>query len=248
MTTTQPIFLNLLVFDSEFKNGATQLELVEQASDLGFEHIEIRREYFRDLKNELAPIRDIAKRRNLTLFYSIPDQLYLDGYINPHLQDYLEEALFLGVSQVKFTIGEFKNDLLTHELKALLKKGIAIAIENDQTAESGKIATIASFMKKIKEAQLPIGYVFDLGNFRFVDENEQDALDLLASYVTYLHLKDVTFHEDKPVATDLDLGVIDWKQAINALPDIPVAIEYPTQDTATILRAKEKIQEVLVHE
>lgn len=243
----QPIFLNLLVFDHDFQAGASQRTLIEHAVALGFDHIEIRREYFRDLDVELPQIKELAERFNLTLFYSVPDQIYQDGQLNPKLQMYLDEALFLGVTQIKWTIGAFDGELLKEGLEALLKTGIAITVENDQTQESGTITAIEAFMKQVNASQLAIGYVFDLGNFRFVQENEQDALSLLEPYVTYLHLKDVAYQGTQPVATDLGNGVIDWQHVLAKLSNVPVAIEYPTHSTTAILEAKEKIQEVRSH-
>lgn len=247
-TPQQAIFLNLLVFDSDFQSGSSQVDLVRKAIDLGFTHIEIRREYFRDVDTEFQQIKELVNTFNLTLFYSVPDQLYVDSKLNPKLTTYLDEAFLLGVTQVKWTIGDFDTELHQNELKALLKKGVKITVENDQTQESGKIAAIESFMKQIKTTSLPIGYVFDLGNFRFVGETETDALDKLAPYITYLHLKDVTYQNEQPLAIDLDSGVIDWRSVLHLLPSIPVAIEYPTSSTDAILQAKEKIQEVLSYE
>lgn len=244
-TAQRPIFLNLLVFDSDFQSGSSQVDLVQKAIDLGFTHIEIRREYFRNVDTELQQIRELVNKFDLTLFYSVPDQLYIEGKLNPKLTTYLDESLFLGVTQIKWTIGDFDTELHQNELKALLKKGVKITVENDQTQESGRIATVESFMKQINTTSLPIGYVLDLGNFRFVGENEMDALDKLAPYVTYLHLKDVTYQNEQPLAIDLDSGVIDWQSVLHLLPSIPVAIEYPTSSTNAILQAKEKIQEAL---
>lgn len=46
-------------------------------------------------------------------------------------------------------------------------------------------------MKAVTKAGVNIGYVYDLGNWRFVGEDERAAAELLKDYVQYIHVKDV---------------------------------------------------------
>lgn len=237
------IVLNFLVFADRVANGALQNDLLQEISDLGFNQVEIRREYFKDIENEIGVIQSEAERLNMQLFYSVPDEVYVDGEINPRLEQYLEEAQRMGVRHIKWNIGDFNGELHETELKALLEKGVEISIENDQTQTSGTIKAISTYMKTVKQAGLNIGYVYDLGNWRFVGEDEIEAANLLKSYVHYVHVKDVAYTDEQPQAAGLDHGEINWRKVLQILPkDAPVAIEYPTTANAEILEAKELLE------
>ena len=213
------LVLNFLVYADRVANGALQSDLLQEISDLGFTQVEIRREYFKDIKKEISVIQSEAERLDLKLFYSVPDEVYVNGELNPKLQQYL------------------------NELKALVDSGVAISIENDQTQTSGTISAINTFMNAIKKTDLSIGYVYDLGNWRFVGEDEIKAAESLKDYVRYIHVKDVEVEKGQPQAIGLDHGDIDWRKVLQILPqDVPVAIEYPTTANDEILEAKELLE------
>lgn len=238
------LVLNFLVFADRVANGELQSELLPDIVDLGFSQVEIRREYFRNIQEEIPVIQKEAKRLHLTLFYSVPDEVYVDGQINPNLSQYLDEAKKMGVTHVKWNIGDFNGDLHEDELSTLLDYGIGISIENDQTQTSGTIKAITTFMKAINKTDLDLGYVYDLGNWRFVGEDEIEAAKRLKEYVRYIHVKDVRYEKQKPQATSLDHGEIDWRKALQMLPqEVPVAIEYPTTLNAEIIEAKKLLEE-----
>lgn len=240
------IVLNLLVFNQQFIEGKTQKELVKKGIELGFNQIEVRREYFRELESELLDVKKIAEKSTIELFYSVPEEIFVKGEINPHLTDYLLEAKEMGARHIKFNIGDFKNyqGKLT-ELKKLTEYGINVRVENDQTETSGKIAAINEFMKAVTQEEIEISYVYDLGNWRFVGEDEREAAQQLAKYVTYIHVKDVETSSGKSVATGLDQGEINWRDILDILPtDLPIAIEYPTTQMDEIIAAKKLLEEV----
>lgn len=241
--TGNKLVLNFLVFAERIANGALQGDLLQEISDLGFDKVEIRREYFKDLKKEVPVIRSAAERYGLELFYSVPDEVYINGEVNPKLADYLTEAKQMGVKHIKWNIGDFNGELHAEKLEALLDEGVEISIENDQTQTSGTIAAIDRYMKAVKQAGLNIGYVYDLGNWRFVGEDELQAAEQLKDYVHYIHVKDVSYVGEKPQAAGLDHGEINWRKVLTILPDnVPVAIEYPTNSNDEILEAKELLE------
>lgn len=240
------LVLNFLVFAEKVENGALQSELLPEIAELGFQSVEIRREYFKDLEKEMPVIKAEAERLKLELFYSVPDEVYVDGKINPKLKNYLAEAEQMGVKHIKWNIGAFEGDLHEDELKTLIESGVAITIENDQTQTSGTIAAIQTYMKAIKAADLAIGYVYDLGNWRFVGEDEMKAAEALTDYVQYIHMKDVGYENDQPKAAGLDHGEIDWRKVLTIFPkNRPIAIEYPTTSNAEILEAKKLLEEAI---
>ena len=239
------LVLNLLVFNQDVTEGKLQKELIEKGMNLGFKALEIRREYFKDIQKEAAEIKKLVDDHHLELFYSVPDEVFVNGEINPKLVDYLEEAKILGVKHIKWNIGDFANfkgNLST--LNQLTNKGIEINIENDQTQVSGKMKAIHEFMKAVQKEEVAIGYVYDLGNWRFVGEHEEEAAKLLAPFVTYIHVKDVEEVNHQKRAVKLDSGEIKWRSVLEMLPnDVPVAIEYPTETSEEIIEAKKLLEE-----
>lgn len=238
------VVLNLLVYDKRVKDGDLQNELINEGIKLGFNQFEIRREYFSNIKKESIDIKKLANEFNLELFYSVPDEVFKQGEINPNLQNYLEEAKAFGAKHIKWNIGDFENfeGELT-ELTVLTNQGIEVNIENDQTELSGKIKAIETFMKAVTNEEVNIGYVYDLGNWPFVGEDETEAAKKLAQYVKYIHVKDVKKQQAKPLVKPLDQGDIDWRACLEILPsDVPVAIEYPTKSSADILAAKKLLE------
>lgn len=239
------VVLNMLVFANKIAEGADQSVLLKEAAALGFQKVEIRREYIKNSAIETAAIATVAKKLGLELFYSVPDEVFVNGEINPRLPEYLQEAQRMGITKIKWNIGDYAHftGMLT-ALRPLLDYGIEINIENDQTQLSGKIQGIATFMKAIQQAQVAIGYVYDLGNWRYVGEDELQAAMTLQQYVRYIHLKDVKMVDDQPETVPLDAGELPWRKILEILPkDLPVAIEYPTSSQEEILFAKRLLED-----
>lgn len=237
------LVLNFLVYADRVADGTLQNDLLQEIAELGFSAVEIRREYFSDIEKEIPLIKSEAERLNLTLFYSVPDEVYVDGELNVNLEKYLLEASAMGVKYIKWNTGDFTGELHVEGLKKLLSKGIAISVENDQTQTSGRVAPIERFLKALKKEGLNIGYVYDLGNWRFVGEDEVEAAERLKDYVRYIHVKDVTYVDNKPLAAGLNHGEIDWQEILRMLPKkIPVAIEYPTMRNSEIIEAKKLLE------
>lgn len=232
------IVLNHLVFAKDHDNGMQQLDMLKKVVALGVQSAELRREYFDDIAAETSAIADYAKAHQLRLFYSVPDEVFVNHRINPKLEQYYDEATQLGVSVIKFNTGDFDTLLPEdiQQLNALLNRGIETNIENDQTQVSGKIDAIKAFMTAAKAAKLDIGYVYDMGNWRYVGEDEVVAAEALAPYVRYIHVKDDKGSGDNLVTVPLNDGDINWQAILTILPqDVPVAVEYPTASEQVII-------------
>ncbi|MGV0167312.1 sugar phosphate isomerase/epimerase family protein [Furfurilactobacillus sp. WILCCON 0119] len=235
MMNAQQIVLNTLVFADQVTNEHTlQATLLAAVPTFGISNAEIRREYISDFATEIPAIKAAADTNHLRLFYSVPEVLFLDGgQLNPNLKQYFDEAQAMGMFAIKLNIGDFAHYQgdLTADFGPLLATGIQVNIENDQTVQSGSSANILTFLNAAKAAGVDIQYVFDLGNWRFVAENELTVASELAPFTRYIHVKNVTIEDGKPSVTALDTGVIDWQKALTLLPtDVPVALEYPATD------------------
>ncbi|MCH4172691.1 MAG: sugar phosphate isomerase/epimerase [Lactobacillus sp.] len=242
---TQPtISANLLLLADKWQAGADQVSLAAELADLGFSTIEIRREYFRDIAQEIPEVAKLAADKGLTLYYSIPAELFVAGQLNPELETFMAEAKAMGIQKAKFNIGDFANfnGDLVQTLQPLLSHGIEVNIENDQTQASGRLAPVQTFLEAVQAAKLNLGYVYDLGNWPFVREDPLEAAKALSPYVRYIHVKDDLTSGADPITVPLDLGDLPWRRILDVLPKtVPVALEYPTADTDVIKVGREKL-------
>lgn len=221
------ILVNTAVFENDVKNGASQLDMIKKITDLGIDGVEVRGEFFgEDRDQELTALKELAQSKNWLLYFSIPEQLFVENKVNENLTSYLDLATKYSIGSLKISLGEIDklDDGLIAELKDLLAPyNVQLTIENEQN-EHGHMDHVLDINKEIKQAGLPIGYTFDAGNWYWINEDPEKAMDKLNSYVTILHLKNI---QNKGTVL-LDKGATNWKNLINAVtPDIPVAIEYP---------------------
>lgn len=243
MKNTDLVF-NMLVAQEQINSGLTQLDLFDYIVDLSFNNVEVRREYFKNVDSEIEAIAKYSRDQNITIFYSIPDVIFLEsGEINPEIERYFTEAINLDATHVKMTIGNYHNKTQLQHLKGLNDQPFHFTIENDQTEQSGKIHNILKFLTEVEQEGINIGYTYDLGNFRYVGENEIIGAKELKDYVSYIHLKNVSQVNDLLEATSLEQGDINWRKVFSLLPkDVPVALEYPSNIKKEILTDKQAIE------
>lgn len=234
------LILNTWIFEADIKKGIKQADLVKRVANLGGDGIEVRREYFTDLDSELLAVGKAAYENGLIVNYSVPDVVFTDtGELNPKLAGYFTEGKKMGISKIKFNTGHFDRFTgdLSKELLALPLSEIEMNVENDQTAVSGTIAAIDTFLKATRQHQLiSLGYVYDLGNWAFTHGDAIAAAKQLAPFTHYIHLKN-TIDRDGELGTSADLnsGIYNWKAILTYLPkDVQIALEYPMATDAQI--------------
>jgi sugar phosphate isomerase/epimerase len=227
------IVLNTLAYKQVIKDNPslTQVDLLHEIKSVGFQIVEIRREYIKAGEVELEKIAEKAMEEGLTLFYSVPDELFKKNEINPALKVYLKEAKLLNSTQMKLTLGELDNLTKQHavELDELLQSSsIKLLIENDQTKEKGSATKLKTFMEQAAEFGLSLGLTFDIGNFVYINENPEESAKILKPFVQYIHIKNVKKTEMGIELTDIESGDINIQAVLNEfLESIPCAIEYP---------------------
>lgn len=234
------LILNTWIFESDVKSGTKQADLVDRVAKLGADGIEVRREYFTDLDSELPEVAKRAKTNNLIVNLSVPDIVFEDdGSLNPKLDEYFKEGQILGLKKIKFNTGHF--DRFTGDLKKDFARfpldEIEMNVENDQTAVSGKVSTIKTFLTAANSAGLTsLGYVYDMGNWGFTHGDAEQAAKELAAFTHYIHLKNVINNNGElTTSDDLDRGMFDWRALLKLLPsDQYYALEYPMATDAQI--------------
>lgn len=234
------LILNTWIFEADVQKGAKQADLVDRVAKLGADGIEVRREYFKDLDSELPEVGKHAKADNMIVNYSVPDVVFEpDGTVNPKLSQYFDEGKTMGISKIKFNTGNF--DKFTGDLKKEFEKfpidDIEMNVENDQTAVSGTVEAIKTFLTAAHQAGLnQLGYVYDLGNWAFTHGDVTEAAKELAPFTHYIHLKNtIDNNGELTTSDDLDTGVFDWRKLLTILPsDVAFALEYPMDSDAHI--------------
>ncbi|KRN76977.1 sugar phosphate isomerase/epimerase family protein [Weissella minor] len=241
----EQIVLNNLVFNKEHAAGEKQITMLQNALDFGITSVEIRREYFYDIASEMNDIKKFAEENDIKLFYSVPEALFINNELNAELETYFDEAEQMGIYAIKFNIGEF-NEITTDELATLNQfttRLDQVNIENNQIKSMGSVAAIERFMKLMIDNHISIGYVYDMGNWRYVSDNELSAARALAGFVKYIHVKDAIGTGNQTKTVPLGEGHIHWRNILNILPkDVPVAIEYPVTSSEQITDGINKLQ------
>ncbi|RDF85580.1 sugar phosphate isomerase/epimerase family protein, partial [Levilactobacillus brevis] len=232
----QQIVLNTLVFNQQHLAGESQLNMLQRIVHLGIAQAEVRREFFSDPLKEAPAIKDFVRENHLTLFYSVPEKIFDSaGTLNPNLPTYFAEAQAMGVHALKMNIGHFAafTGDLTTALSPYANSEVEFNVENDQTIANGSSQNILTFLTAVNAAGVNIQFVFDLGNWRFVNEDELVVADKLSEFTRYIHVKNVQLKSSgAATVVALDRGIIDWQQALQKLPnDVPVALEYPATTT-----------------
>lgn len=238
------VVANLLIFENEWKLGKNQSELIKLSKEIGFNVVEVRREYFRDIKKEISEVKQAALDNSIELYYSVPDCLFVDGTLNKDMSKYLAECAALGAKKIKLNLGDYSS--FTRDISELInlfiEKDIEINIENDQSNKNGSISPILQFLSSVSKKGIDIGFVFDIGNWIFVHEDFIQAAKYFSKYVRYIHLKDVLNTSEGLKVVGLDSGVLPWKSILSYLPNnIPVALEYPAQSEEEIRQDLKKL-------
>ncbi|MDQ4625166.1 sugar phosphate isomerase/epimerase family protein [Janthinobacterium lividum] len=222
-----------------------QSHFIDVVADAGGAGIEIRRELFTSDLPDLARMGAAVAARGLYCVYSTPIELWgADGLLQHELlQQMLDEAARLGARYLKVSLGHYPAAPELQALKARLAAApVALLVENDQTAHGGKLATMARFLAA-REGGLPVGLTFDIGNWRWVGEDAQQAARLLAPYVRYVHCKAVIDEGGRLSACAVSEADPAWRAVFaHFAPGVQRAIEFPLEGADLVAETGRYIQ------
>lgn len=229
---SRPIGLNTLAYMGKQADGKVdQLALLSEISAMGFNIVEIRKEYLMGGHAEIEALAQKAKALQLDVFYSVPAELFIRGAVNDNLVHYFAETVALGGRQLKLTLGEFEqftSEAVSDLEKLLTEYPVQLTVENDQSVQKGSPEILINFIEQAKEKQLDIGLTFDTGNFIYIGIDPEEAAYKMKDYVTYIHIKNVELTDDGTVLAGLKTGALDMQAILAVFSDgIPAAIEYP---------------------
>lgn len=226
------IVLNTLIGQSAHDDGQSQVAIVKNLLPLGFTNLELRREYWNGQLDELKILAELKLKYRLTYFYSIPETLFVDGHLNHDLLQYCGEAQIMGANYLKLNLGDFQEGNVGELdwLAKILPSSMQINLENDQTTNNASVDRLSHFFKLARDRHINIGFVNDLGNWVYTNQEEAKATKQLLPYTRYVHLKGYATNGGRPRTTSFTdaASQLDWQGLIQRFDsDLPVALEYP---------------------
>lgn len=223
-----------------------QSHFIDVVADAGGAGIEIRRELFTSDWPDLARMGAAVAARGLYSVYSTPIELWdADGLLRQELlQQMLDEAARLGARYLKVSLGHYPAAPDLQALKAQLADApVALLVENDQTAHGGALAPMVRFLAAARDIGLPVGLTFDIGNWRWVGEDAQQAARLLAPYVRYVHCKAVLEDGGRLSACAVSDADPAWRAVFaHFAPGVQRAIEFPLEGADLVAETGRYIQ------
>lgn len=221
------VSINTAVFLHDIEAGESQYECLKRLIGKQIDNIEVRGEMFQgETKDEeLKRINLLCADNDWNFFYSIPEQLFENNHINQNFQSYIAMAEKYHIDQLKISLGDFENITAQQlaDLKELLgNTSVKVTIEN-QPNDNGIIQPFKKAINTLRNAQVPLGYTFDSGNWYWIYETPSDAFNNVSDYVTVYHLKDIKNQQ----TVMLDHGATDWRSMVKKLnSNIPIFLEY----------------------
>ena len=243
----EQIVLNTIVYKEQLDRGVKQVVLLKQAKQLGISNVEIRREFLQDVTHELSELKKEAQKLKMTLFYSVNDEVVKKQQVNPKLVDYIDELKQMNGKFIKFNVGNF-NDFqgdLSRALSPLIDSdNYEINVENNQILTHSKLSNIVRFMKEIERNQLDIGFVTDIANWCWINEDPEQAIKQLDFCTRYVHAKNFLTEDDGLLTQPLANGELEWRSILERITNKAyLALEFPSneQEILATLRLLETI-------
>lgn len=236
--------VNTIVYMKMMQEGTGQQELLGHIKENGAEIAEVRREFLN--KEELAGIRDEAARLGLTVYYSVPEEIFADGKLNTEiLKEVFEEAKLLQTKCVKLSLGNYQNvdSREVRQMAELMKdQPFDVLIENAPQGPAGDADLLEHFFRDQEKAGGKVGLTFDTGNFAAAGFAPETCADQFAPWTRWIHLKDTKNGE----VTMLREGEIDFAGVLKSFSKtVPAAIEYPCESLEKVAEEMKKAKTLL---
>lgn len=228
-----PVSISLSSFGADYIRAHGQASLAPLLRTAGASHMELREELFS--ATEPAGLGQAVAEHGLVCVYSSPLEIWQAGQAapTPQLATALARAQASGAVWLKVSLGFYSAASDLQALADILEgQPVRLLVENDQTAQGGRIDPLAAFFARVREHGLPVGMTFDIGNWQWQQQSAASAALQLGRYVEYLHCKAVRrtpagkLVAVPPQPQDLQ----QWQQLMQHMREGLVrAIEYPLQ-------------------
>ncbi|MEA5084808.1 MAG: TIM barrel protein [Lachnospiraceae bacterium] len=220
------IYVNTFVFKDEYNVPMKQEVLFPMLAAEGFNEVELRREYIKDIEKELPLIEKSAKQNEISLLYAVVDTYYKEGILDKKsVNQYIHEAKVMGAKTLKLMPGDFTS--LSKEDSVYFNKlednGIQLLLENGQKSTP---ETMKAFVEQCEKHGIDMKITFDLGNWVWSNQDIPMVAEILKPWVYAVHLKDGANVDGSLKVVPIGEGVTDWKKVVDILSPARFALEY----------------------
>lgn len=228
-----PVSVSLSSYGASLVRERGQASFLALLAQAGAARAELREELFAAPPDPQA-LSSAVHALGLDCLYSAPLELWTEqGRLDTALAPTLARAQACGARWLKVSLGHYRAGYDLGELaQQLAGQPVQLLVENDQTAQGGRIEALQAFFADAEAQDLGVGMTFDIGNWLWQTQPVDEAAQRLGRHVRYVHCKAVRHNADgKLVALppdDTDLQ--QWQRLFRQFPaGVPRAIEYPLQ-------------------
>lgn len=231
----RPILLSIVQYTDAMESGKiTAFDLVDKAKSLGADGLELRRELWPQMAVELPAVRDRIRDLNLRVTFATHSVLFCDPSDRNQLMADVDTAADIGSPLLRIFPGpvpEDAGDPAWNWAKQVVAhaeaRGIVIALENYSGSPGGTLAEVRSVLDTLDRPSLMTN--IDTGNYAGWKQDILEAIDAMASRVTYVHIKDPGVEEPGTMCPgEGNLPLEEIFAALDALPQrIIYCFEFP---------------------
>ncbi|MFF7706630.1 sugar phosphate isomerase/epimerase family protein [Pseudomonas sp. NPDC007930] len=240
-----PVSISASSFGADLIRQQGHQPFAELAARAGASTFEVREELLPEAPN-LPALGQAIAALGLGCVYSSPLELWQAGSNAPALAlaHTLAQAQACGAQWLKVSLGHYTPNADLKALAALLaEQPVQLLVENDQTAQGGRVEPLVQFFTAAGVRQVPVAMTFDIGNWQWQAQSALGAAAQLGQYVRYVHCKGVRLASSgKLVAVAPSLIELNqWPRLLQRMPNAQLrAIEYPLQgdDLLALTRAE----------
>lgn len=224
------VVLNTMLFHQQILQDKLQSQIISDlVNNLDINRIELHREYIEDYFGELINVQKIVDLKGTEIFYSVPDNLFVDLKLNSKLVQYIYEAKLIHASKIKMTLGDWSDSAKKYVqyINKVLPDDIQLTIENDRTIDNSDVNKLLSFFQESTKKNVNVGFVNDIANWIFTSQDVMIVSKQLLKYTSYIHLRNYKSTRTGIQISSFNEGDMNWEKTIQLFAkEIPVVLEY----------------------
>jgi sugar phosphate isomerase/epimerase len=228
----RPILISVMQFEDALKAGTqTVFDVIDMAQRLGADGVELRRETWPRLDEELVEARHRIEEAGLLVTYATHATLFNDeaGPLQTLRED-IDTAEMLGSPQLRIFSGHIPAadddaswQVARESVDYAADRGIIIALENYARMPGGKLAEIKSILDRIHSPALMTN--IDIGNYWLHNQDIPTAIRTVGERAISAHIKDQTGDPADPPTVPGE-GVMPLDEILDELDRLPQRIIY----------------------
>jgi len=231
-TKHRPILISVAQYEDELTSGTKNIfDVIDTAQRLGVDGVELRRETWPQMQNELETARARIEEVGLLVTFATHATLFnADAAGDAQLRRDIDTAQALGSPQLRVFQGPLpgENDDAgwaagRAAVEYAAEQGMVIALENYARTPGGTLAEMQTVFGRIESPALSAN--IDIGNYYLHDEDIPTAIRAVGPRAVSAHIKDQTGQPGDP-PTVLGAGVLPLREIFAELERLPQRLIY----------------------